>query len=414
MKKCIENKEIMDAIRILVVDDEKKILRAVERLFFEDKYDVMTASSAKDGLSILSDMMPVQVVISDYRMPEMDGIEFLKQVNRRWPDVVKVILSGYEDSGKVIPFIDEGKIDKLILKPWNNNELRVSITNAVEIYELRKRNRELADELNRTNNTLQDLNNNMEEIIAEKTAELESIQKDIAQSERLASLETIAAGIAHEVKSPLERIIEEAGYVRSALPGDARITDGAETIKKASLRAGRAIKGLLSFSSQILLEKSLTDVTGVIEDVLSSVEYQIRLRNIEVVRKFYPGVTEIMIDGARMREMFINILSNSIEAMPEGGTIIIRSRRVKDKSEKRYLQVTFDDDGCGIPREEIQRVFDPFFTTQRGAGKTGLGLSIAKGIVESHGGTIRVESRVGRGTKVFIRVPAGDENEQLQ
>lgn len=404
----------MDAIRILVVDDEKKILRAVERLFFEDKYDVMTASSAKDGLSILSDMMPVQVVISDYRMPEMDGIEFLKQVNRRWPDVVKVILSGYEDSGKVIPFIDEGKIDKLILKPWNNNELRVSITNAVEIYELRKRNRELADELNRTNNTLQDLNNNMEEIIAEKTAELESIQKDIAQSERLASLETIAAGIAHEVKSPLERIIEEAGYVRSALPGDARITDGAETIKKASLRAGRAIKGLLSFSSQILLEKSLTDVTGVIEDVLSSVEYQIRLRNIEVVRKFYPGVTEIMIDGARMREMFINILSNSIEAMPEGGTIIIRSRRVKDKSEKRYLQVTFDDDGCGIPREEIQRVFDPFFTTQRGAGKTGLGLSIAKGIVESHGGTIRVESRVGRGTKVFIRVPAGDENEQLQ
>ena len=404
----------MAAIRVLVVDDEKKILRAVERLFFEDKYDVMTASSAKDGLSILSDVMPVWVVISDYRMPEMNGIEFLKHVNRRWPDVVKVILSGYEDSGKVIPFIDEGKIDKLILKPWNNNELRVSITNAVEIYELRKRNRELADELNRTNNTLQDLNNNMEEIIAEKTAELESIQKDIAQSERLASLETIAAGIAHEVKSPLERIIEEAGYVRSTLPGDARITDGAETIKKASLRAGRAIKGLLSFSSQILLEKSLTDVTGVIEDVLSSVEYQIRLRNIEVVRKFYPGVTEIMIDGARMREMFINILSNSIEAMPEGGTIIIRSRRVKDKSEKRYLQVTFDDDGCGIPREEIQRVFDPFFTTQRGAGKTGLGLSIAKGIVESHGGTIRVESRVGRGTKVFIRVPAGDENEQLQ
>ena len=374
----------------------------------------MTASSAKDGLSILSDVMPVWVVISDYRMPEMNGIEFLKHVNRRWPDVVKVILSGYGDSGKVIPFIDEGKIDKLILKPWNNNELRVSITNAVEIYELRKRNRELADELNRTNSTLQDLNNNMEEIIADKTAELESIQKDVAQAERLASLKTIAAGIAHEVKSPLERIIEEAGYVRSALPGDARITDGAETIKKASLRAGRAIKGLLSFSSQHSLEKSLTDVTGVIEDVLSSVEYQIRIRNIEVVRKFYPGVTEIMIDGARMREMFINILSNSIEAMPEGGTIIIRSRRVKDKSEKRYLQVTFDDDGCGIPREEIQRVFDPFFTTQRGAGKTGLGLSIAKGIVESHGGTIRVESRVGRGTKVFIRVPAGDENEQLQ
>ncbi|NQU04311.1 MAG: response regulator, partial [Syntrophaceae bacterium] len=278
MKKCIENKEIMAAIRVLVVDDEKKILRAVERLFFEDKYDVMTASSAKDGLSILSDVMPVWVVISDYRMPEMNGIEFLKHVNRRWPDVVKVILSGYEDSGKVIPFIDEGKIDKLILKPWNNNELRVSIANAVEIYELRKRNRELADELNRTNNTLQDLNNNMEEIIAEKTAELESIQKDIAQSERLASLETIAAGIAHEVKSPLERIIEEAGYVRSALPGDARITDGAETIKKASLRAGRAIKGLLSLSSQHSLEKSLTDVTGVIADVLSSVEYQIRLR----------------------------------------------------------------------------------------------------------------------------------------
>ncbi len=403
----------MDPKKILVVDCEKKILRAIERLFFEDRYETITALSAREGLLLLSNVMPVQVVVSGYRMPEMGGIEFLRQVHRRWPDIVRVIISGHEDVGDIVPAIDGGKIDTLIVKPWNNSELRNSIAHAMEIYELRTKNRELADKLDRGKSALDDLNKNMEEIIAEKAAELERIEKDLSQSERLASLETIARGIADEIKSPLESIMEEIEYVRTTSPLDARIVDGADRIKRASLRADNVIKGLLAFCRHLSFEKNVTNVTGLIEEVLSSMEHQIKLRHIKVVRKFYHGVTAMMIDGARMREMFINVLSNSVEAMPEGGAIIVRSRRLKDTVGKRYLHFTVADEGCGIPREEIRRVFDPFFTTGRSRGKTGLGLSIAKGIVEGHGGTIRIESRMGVGTKVFIRFPVEGENDNV-
>jgi len=401
----------MDAKKILVVDGEKKILRAMERVFFEDRYETITASSPEEGLEILSAVAPIQVVISGLRVPGMDGIEFLRRVNRRWPHTVRVILSGCEDRDAIVSAMDQGRIDRMIVRPWHNDELRNTIVNALEMYELRTKNRKLADELNGKNSALQDLNDRMEETIAAKTEELGRIQRNLSHAERTASLKTMAAGIVGTLSAPLSNIMEEIRYIRSVAPTDARITDGSERITRDALRAEHVVGGLCAFSRMSGDPKmvDMINCADMIDDIISDLECQIRLRQVEVVRKIYAGRTVMAMDGSRMREAFINVLSNAIEAMPHGGTIIIRSRRVRDRLRRGFLQLTFADTGCGIPGDVIRHVFDPFYTTGREQGKTGLGLSIARGIVEAHGGSIRIESRVGAGTKVFIRLPAENE-----
>ncbi len=154
------------------MDDEKNVLRAVERLFLDDGYEIMTATSGSDGLDILGRVSPLQIVISDYRMPGMNGVEFLKEVRERWPETVRIVLSGYADTVAVVAAINEGQIYKFIPKPWNDDELKVTISNAVDRYFLYKRNVQLTDELRRSNEELSSLNARLDELAEKRVAKL--------------------------------------------------------------------------------------------------------------------------------------------------------------------------------------------------------------------------------------------------
>ncbi len=155
-----------EKITILCVDDEKNVLRAVERIFLDDDYEILIASSGEEGLSILENHGPCQIVISDYRMPGMDGVAFLMAVYERWPETVRIVLSGYADAGAIVAAINDGHIYKFIPKPWNDDDLRVTVNNALERYFLQKRNRELMIELASANEEL-------ERKVQKRTAELE-------------------------------------------------------------------------------------------------------------------------------------------------------------------------------------------------------------------------------------------------
>lgn len=159
-------------MRILCVDDEKNVLRSIERLFLDENYEILTAMTGDEGLKILSETSPVQLVMSDYRMPGMNGVEFLKQVCLRWPDTVRIVLSGYADTGSVVDAINEGEIYKFIPKPWNDHELTVTVANALERYELHMKNIALTEELKRTNSELEEINNTLELRIEERTSDL--------------------------------------------------------------------------------------------------------------------------------------------------------------------------------------------------------------------------------------------------
>ena len=178
-----------ETIKILCVDDERNVLRALERIFLDDDYEIVLADSGDEGLKILEDRGPFQVVISDYRMPVMNGVEFLKVVYERCPETVRIVLSGYADAGAIVAAINEGHIYKFIPKPWNDDELRVTIQNCLERYSLLKNNHQLLTELAQTNQKLEDK-------IHQRTEQLELRNRALEFSQSLlGNLPVAVAGI---------------------------------------------------------------------------------------------------------------------------------------------------------------------------------------------------------------------------
>jgi response regulator RpfG family c-di-GMP phosphodiesterase len=162
----------MNQTRVLCVDDERNVLRALERIFMDDDYEILTACSGEEGLELLQAAPQVQVVISDYRMPGMNGVEFLKEVYRAHPKSVRIVLSGYADTAAVVAAINEGQIYKFIPKPWNDDELRMTVVKALESFRIQQRNEELAEELRVRNEELRDLNSNLERLVYDRTSQL--------------------------------------------------------------------------------------------------------------------------------------------------------------------------------------------------------------------------------------------------
>ncbi len=136
-----------ESIKLLCVDDERNVLRAMERIFMDDDYEILTAASGEEGLTLFEENPGIQVVISDYRMPGMNGVEFLRQVFETYPDTVRIVLSGYADTASVVAAINEGQIYKFVAKPWNDEELRQTVAKAVESFALHHQNKELEKEL---------------------------------------------------------------------------------------------------------------------------------------------------------------------------------------------------------------------------------------------------------------------------
>lgn len=170
--------EHTEQIRILCVDDERNVLRALERIFLDDDYQIVLAGSGEEGLKLLEESGPFQVVISDYRMPVMNGVEFLKVVYERCPETVRIVLSGYADAAAIVAAINEGHIYKFIPKPWNDDELRVTIQNCLERFFLLKSNRELLDKLAAVNQAL-------EEKVQHRTEQLELRNRSLEFSQSL-------------------------------------------------------------------------------------------------------------------------------------------------------------------------------------------------------------------------------------
>jgi two-component system NtrC family sensor kinase len=225
-------------IRILCVDDERNVLKALQRVFLDDDYELLTASTGDEGLRILKETKPVQIVIADYRMPGMNGVEFLREVCQRWPETVRIVLSGYADTASIVEAINEGQIYKFIPKPWNDEDLRVTISNALERYFLQKKNIQLADELKKRNRELEALNNSLERLVRERTAELQFQNS----------------------------VLERAQNILDSLPVGVIGIDSDGLIVQANRRAMEIISrdgvGLIGMESEMVLPKDLLSALG--------------------------------------------------------------------------------------------------------------------------------------------------------
>ncbi|MBI4284655.1 MAG: hypothetical protein HY670_01985 [Chloroflexi bacterium] len=227
-------------------------------------------------------------------------------------------------------------------------------------------------------------------------------QAALVTSDRLASIGELVSGVAHEINNPLTSVI---GFSQLLLEKDVSpdIKSDLQVVHDEAQRTGRIVKNLLSFARQQAPIKQLTNVNSVIERVLALRAYEQKVNNIQVNAQLAPGLPEIMADPSQLQQVFFNLVINAEHFMLKAhkrGTLTI----LTEKS-GRTVRVTFTDDGPGIPKEHMKRLFTPFFTTKEVGKGTGLGLSICYGIITRHGGRIYAESEPGKGATFIVELP---------
>ena len=227
------------------------------------------------------------------------------------------------------------------------------------------------------------------------------LEEQLQHAEKMASVGLLAAGVAHEVNTPLAGISSYTQLLRGQIEKADPRQQVLEKIEKQSFRAAKIINSLLNFSRSSGTEFDRVDVNKVLTDVLSLVEHQLEGSKIRVRREFAPHLPPIRGNENRIQQVFFNLILNARDAMPSGGWLTLRTYADTDT-----VVVEVADTGHGIRREHIKRIYDPFFTT-KGIGRgTGLGLSVSYGIVQEHGGAIFVESAPGQGTTFQVALPA--------
>ena len=241
-------------------------------------------------------------------------------------------------------------------------------------------------------------------------AEKEILDEQLIQSSKLASIGEFSAGVAHEINNPLAVIDVEAGWVQDILKREKfkgveefdEVKDSLREIVTQVSRCKEITHKLLSFARKMDSTTKDVNMNELLEEVLSMREHEASLSNIAFVRDYGPELPVIHSDPSLLRQVFLNLINNAMDAMQKGGEIRIRTQG-GDHEEGVLIRVT--DTGMGIPQENLARIFDPFFTTKPPGKGTGLGLSICHGIIEKLGGTIGVTSRVGKGTTFTIQLP---------
>ncbi|RCK72880.1 MAG: sensor histidine kinase [Ignavibacteriae bacterium] len=283
---------------------------------------------------------------------------------------------------------------------YGNYNLDFQCNGPREIEHLASSFKNMAQELQKEKLELEEWAMTLEKKVQERTDEIKNIHAQLFRSEKLASLGKLAAGVAHEINNPLTGILTNASLILEDLePNDPKRED-VEIIVKETIRCREIVKRLLDFAKQTQPQKKLININSLIENIILLVRNQASFRNIQIEKYLDTNIPEIMVDPDQIQQVFINIIINAAEAMGKGGKLLIETKR--DKSGNN-ITIVFKDTGPGIPEHLREKIFDPFFTTKESG--TGLGLSISHGIIEQHGGTIDLDSKINEGTTFMINIP---------
>ena len=240
--------------------------------------------------------------------------------------------------------------------------------------------------------------------LAQSHKDLRVAQQQLIQSEKMASVGQLAAGVAHEINNPLGTILLYSHMILEKLEQKDSRREELDTIAKEATRCRDIVRGLLDFARQRKLQVENVDVNRILEEGISLVTAQPAFQRVQIAKTLDPSLPATEGDPVQLKEVFLNILSNAGEAMPQGGKVTVVSRFLEAGSHP--IEIMIRDTGQGIPQENLNKIFMPFFTTKKIGQGTGLGLAIAYGIVKMHRGSIDVQSKVGEGTTFWVKLPA--------
>ncbi|GBD95634.1 MAG TPA: sensor histidine kinase [Nitrospirae bacterium] len=249
----------------------------------------------------------------------------------------------------------------------------------------------------------------LEAEIAKKTEEIRKTHASLVQTEKLASLGRMAAGVAHEINNPLTGVVTFAHLLKKKFPPDSQEAQDIDIIIEQSERCSKIIKNLLTFARATPSEKGKVSINDVLRRTIFMVQNQEKFHHIKFNVNLEDSQFIIVGDSSQFQQIFLNMFINAADAMGGRGNITVATRTITENS-KPYVEIEFTDEGTGIKEKDLPKLFEPFFTTKPVGKGTGLGLSVSHGIVKHFGGYIKVKSEVGKGTSFFVRLPLPEKN----
>jgi two-component system NtrC family sensor kinase len=258
---------------------------------------------------------------------------------------------------------------------------------------------------------LEELVQTLESKVEERTQELRVAEAEIAQGEKLASVGLLASGVAHELNNPLTGVLTFTSLLRKKMPDGSPDAEDLDLVIRETKRCASIIRRLLDFAREKVPVKGHFSINQLIEETVRFVDRPATLQNIEIKMNLDPSLPPVWGDADLVKQVVLNILVNAQQAIEGNGTITVQSHFVAKPPPKPdcepvpMVEVAITDSGCGIPESNLQRIFDPFFTSKEVGKGTGLGLSVSYGIVKAHGGRITVESTLGVGSTFRILLP---------
>lgn len=408
-----------EAGRILVIDDDLHVGATTVKILEKQGHKVRFFDNGADALVCFREDC-CDLVLSDVKMPRMDGVELLRLIRRHDPDIPVILMTAYADLDMVLAAIKQGAFD-FVIKPFDPDCLMAAIDRGVQFRRLCRREKEQAARL--------------EEALAEKTRELQDLHAQLVFSDKMATIGQLMAGIVHEINTPvgyvgtnLESLARYSGrligfitYLQSLaeryLPAEALLELGryrtgenvdlviedcqnliAESLEGIA-RVRKITLDLKTFSRKEGDAAESLDVNRTIESVVSIVWNEIKY--VAELRREFSETAPVWGSSQKLGQVFLNLLVNASHAIDGYGIIT-----VKTWQEGTDVCVSFADTGCGMTDDVLPHIFEPFYTTKETGRGTGLGLSISEDIVRKHGGTIQVRSEPGRGSTFTVRLPA--------
>lgn len=381
---------------VVVIDDDIHILELADLILARRGYQVFTAPMARAGLEIISARQP-ELVLLDYMMPEMDGMTALREIRTRFPNTYVVIFTGKGNEEIAVELMKAGA-SEYILKPFNNRDLVERLDNVLRIREIELHNRSLQQEQVRLLQEIDNWNQDLQKRVHEKSDALQKAQSEITQSEKLAALGYLSAGMAHEIRNPLNSISLFIQLMRQNTI-DAEQLEYQGKILKEIDRIDDIIRKLLDASRRTRTISNDISINQVIDNALEVFFPQIETGKIKVTRSYCESLSPIKADSVELGQIFTNLFLNALDEMKAGGHL-----EIQISEENSRVVVRIADSGGGISADTLPNIFDPFFSTK--ARGTGMGLPVVQRIARIYDGNITVEKTSPAGTVFRLDFPA--------
>lgn len=374
---------------IICVDDDRSLLDVLIQQLesaFSNSHEIEGAERAVEAIELINELYRnddnVEMVIADQVMPGMKGDQLLERIHKQYPDVITVMLTGQGGLDSAIYAINNAGLSKYLVKPWNSDDLKLTIRDLLERSRLEKENKRLFLELK------------------EAYQHLKEAQEQLIHSEKLAVVGKLTAGIAHEIRNQLT-ILGYAEVIKMAVPENERVGQYVQNILGARDRILSIVEEIRQFARNQAQSytKETHSLTDVVDMALNIISYDKEAKKRKIVKEFQASPI-LKLNRDKIIQVLINLSRNAVQATEEDGEVTV----LVTTQNQQYARVQVIDNGCGITPENLDKIWQPFFTTKGELG-TGLGLDICKRIIEGHDGRISCESEVGVGTTFTIELP---------